>query len=250
MIEYALFALYIFLAYLAFQHIIGPFMIYENESVPFRYKFVLIDSASFMEDRNEVFRNSHEALLGLGFRYVGSSKLARTSATMFFSLYSHDEYRIAATLVTGVSSLGELNFVELVQVYSDRSVLSVSNSPMISTYPVMENKIMFRYPDVCDIADLFNIFEIIRGRFFSEAEPSGFVLGKEFRAVENYLNDELLYLISSGYYADTPENGEFRLTLKGAVLFTWKNLWPWKNIIEMKDRFIARRAVSQAAITQ
>ncbi|WP_027358269.1 hypothetical protein [Desulforegula conservatrix] len=244
MMEYLLFAIYIFLAYLIFQHVIGPILIYENEAAPFRYQFTLLDPESFMEDRNDVFRADHEKLLELGFRFVGSSKLARTNATMYFSLYSHDEKCIAATLVTGLSKLGEMNFLEITQVYSDKSILSVSNSPMISTYPAMKHKKAFRFPDIDDCGRLFELFELVRSRFSSNIEPLGFTIGKEFRAVENYLNEELRYLIENGYYSDSPENGEFKLTIKGAILFTWKNLWPWKNFVEVLERRAAIKAIS------
>lgn len=244
MVEYLFFALYIFIAYLLFQHILGPIMVYQSEEVPFRYQFNLIDSDSFMDDRNDRFKEDHERLLSLGFRYVGSSRLAKTNATMFFSLYSLDDEALAATLVTGISGAGEMNYLEFTQVYADRSCLSVCNSPMISTYPKMVNKLFFRFPGIIDCLELLEVFRLVKARYSSGKTPLGFVNGKEFRAVENYLNEELNYLIENGYYSDEPVDGKFKLTIKGALLFTWKNLWPWKNIISMLEIRAAKKAVS------
>lgn len=95
-----------------------------------------------------------------------------------------------------------------------------------------------------DCGKLLDLFTIVRDKLFPTLPPLGLFPGKEFRAVENYLNDELRYLIEHGYYSDFPENGEFRLTIKGAILFAWKNLWPWKNIVEILERRAALKAIS------
>ena len=68
----------------------------------------------------------------------------------------------------------------------------------------------------------------------------------EFKEIEEYLNLELKDNIEKGYISSNMHNGIRRLTIKGAILMTWKMVWPIKQALNFKETLYSKRALKNA----
>jgi hypothetical protein len=73
-----------------------------------------------------------------------------------------------------------------------------------------------------------------------------FTRGSEFEAVETYLNRELNELVKKGWVQSRTGAGGRHLTVKGALLMTWKLVWPIKQILNKSDIAFSERATLNA----
>ena len=224
------------------QYLLGPIMVYINQKIPGRYRFDLMDSEEFLSARGPVFQLLHDQIQEQGFRYVGSSELRMSHSVIYFSIYYSYSRKLACTLMTAHADHDNpVTQIEFTQMYSDGTLLNVNNNAVFGVYPEWDIKEAYRFPHVNDVSELLEMTEkIIRIRK-PKAEALAMVEGKEFETIENHLNDEMDRLVRLGWVSSRSHDNEHKLTLKGAVLMTWKMCWPIKFIL---NKFDARRSVN------
>jgi len=208
---------------LLFFHISSPLIVRKTERLPETYRFNA--TPAFETD---LVRSLKFQLSTLGFEYIGSSELRDSISDTHFSLFREKEGTLSATVVTVQNPLDHFTYLEFMQLYQDGTVVSVSNAPVCSVYPTMDKRITLRLPKVQNSETLLKVVEL--AKFHSSLNAPAVPLrdGTEFAQVAATLNDELQQLINRGYVASDARNGQRSLTLKGALLFAWKSLWPWR----------------------
>jgi len=237
----------ILIIYLSVQYVVGPVMVYINQRLPKKYKFDLLDSVTFLSERDEVFRSLHEEIINNEFRYIGSAEILQSHSSMYFSIYYSDEKKITSTLITAeVAHNSTTTQIEFTQIYDDGTLLSVNNNSVIGVYPEWKIKEAYRFSNVNDFTELLAIADkIIRIRKRHQiAVPM--VEGKEFETIEQHLNKELERLVHLGWVSSKPTENGFKLTPKGAVLMTWKMCWPIKSIISAIGMYRSKKVLSGA----
>jgi len=222
--------------FMCLQYGLGPIMVYRNQRMPDRYSFSLLEGEGFLSDRGLAFSSLHYQVQQQGFRYAGSSELKLSHSVIYFSVYYSERRKLCCSLMAAHATHCEpLTSVEFTQMYSDGTLLNVNNTAVFGVYPEWEKKVAYRFPHVSDLVELLDVAERIIKTRNSKAEPVAMVDGKEFEAVESHLNEELDRLIKLGWVSSRLFGGERRLTMKGAVLMTWKMCWPIKFILNQRD---------------
>lgn len=229
-------------------NLLGPLLIWRSQKLPARIRFKPHDEASFLANRDDDFRRLDAGVRDLGFGYLGSSYLRDTHTEANFSLYTHGSDRSCAMVVSMVSKIKAITYVEYTQVYADGSLLSTSNIDMTSTYPHMPVKIATRFAEVDDPRELHARFLALRAGLRNSARAVPYSAEEGFRMVEDYMDHESDLLVEMGYcHPQVDAEGRRALTLKGAYLLSWRAIFPGKGLTGWLDRQRSARLLAQAS---
>lgn len=235
----------IILVLIALPYIIGPALVWMSQTMPERYHFTQLDPDAFLSERSETFLQLHEQILAAGFRYIGSSSLLMSHSSMAFSIYYQPETRLCCTLSSAYSEPMNTTQLEFTQLYEDGSLISVNNNPLFNIYPAWDKKTGYRFPQVNNFNELLEIADTLLSMQPAWPLKKALPEGHEFELIEEHLNEEMQRLIDTGYVSRTVSNGERKLTIKGALLFTWKLCWPIKNYLGRRDETLSQKALRQ-----
>jgi hypothetical protein len=236
-------ALSAFLIYFGFHAILGPLMVWRLQRLPESYSFRLLDSDTFLVERSAAYRSLHAEIQHKSFEYIGSSELLCGNASMFFGVYHHHGDNLVCSLVTVKSGLVHSTHIEFTKVYADGSVLDVSNAAILSVFPGSAMKLAFRFPWINDFDRLLETSRLLIDRYQNSATEASLAQGDEFAEIEGFMNRELAELIERGWVSPLVHSGEHRLTFKGAVLMTWKLIFPIKQILDFSEQQTSLRAI-------
>lgn len=232
---------------LAFLNLLAPLLILKTQRLPARVRFAPLPEEEFLPARSETFNRLDGELKQMGFVYGGSSVLKNMNTDSYFSLYSLPGDAACAMLVTINSPVRNMTYLEFCQVFADDSVLDVNNADVVSAYPAMKQKTMLRYPAVNDPATLLDIFRKIRKRMAQQLPVKDWDPANGIAVVEDALARESDELVRLGYSREAVDDeGQRGLTIKGAYLMTWKNVFPGKQVQDWLDLRRARRILRQA----
>lgn len=222
--------------FLGYQYLLGPILVYFNQKIPVQYKFDILDSESFLNERGIIFKDLHNKIISHSFRYIGSSALRMSHSAVYFSVYYSEERKLTCILMTAhATNSTPFTQIEFTQMYTDGTFFGVSNNGIFGAYPKWELKDGYRFPHINDFDALLAVTEKLINRYKSKCTAKPMVNGKEFATIEDHLNDELKHLIDTGWVSPNSDGHEHRLTLKGALLMTWKMCWPIKSLINNSD---------------
>ena len=234
----------IFIVFLASQYVLGPIMVYFNQTFPEKYQFKLLDQDEFLSERGEIFNQLHHQICSNHFRYVSSSELLSSQSSLYFSIYYSEKRKLTCSLVTAQATLyNPTTQIEFTQMYSDGTFLSINNNSIFSIYPKWDIKESYRYVNVNDFEKLLHIMDQVILARKQGSIPQEVENGLEFQLIEKHLNDELHRLIQLGWVSSRLSNGQHRLMIKGALFMTWKMCWPIKSILNKYDLNKARNVL-------
>ncbi|OWL90787.1 hypothetical protein [Halopseudomonas aestusnigri] len=229
-------------------NVIGPWLVLRTQRIPARVRFNNTDHARFLADRGEVFRRLDEQLQALQFAHIGSSVLPSSHTTSHFSLYVHPRDQAAAMLVTMTTGKRRVTYAEFTQLYADGSLLDVHNAPSLSSYPAMPCRIGVRMTGVNNLKRLFSTLQHLRARLPNSAAAIAYPEDQGFAPIERFLARESDELVAQGYCTpDIDSQGRRGLTLKGALLLTWKNAWPGRLVFNLLEQRHTRLLLTDSA---
>lgn len=234
--EYINWLIYPLLIFFSVQYLLGPIMVYINQKLPIKYRFKILDRETFLKERGSMFGALHEQILGSGFRYVGSSELNMSHSALYFSIYYSEDLRLTCTLMTAhAAHNAPFTQIEFTQIYEDGTLFGVNNNGIFGAYPKWSIKDGYRFPSVNDFNRLLSITHKLISRYKRDCFPIALEPGSEFQTIENHLNDEVQHLIEIGWVSPKQHGESYHLSIKGAVLMTWKMCWPIKVFINKAD---------------
>ncbi len=199
----------------------------------------------------EFFRETDFALVGLGFRCLGSFVLpdAMPNVQGVLQLYANDKTRDAAlvtalyaTVVNSRQPPMQLRYTEFVSRFTsaDLRIIHTNNTDNPGSLPPLATDLTFRFPHIEYLVTLYRLHEALVQRHAGARQ-------KTLRVMDEYRGDAVAYLRDVAFreaYQDQVPTGylrrsageSWRPTIKGAYLMTWKELWPIKQIIRAEVR--------------
>jgi hypothetical protein len=237
------FVLWGILIILAAQHLLGPYLVWKNERVPVKYQFLPVEVSAFLNQQAPDVRDTVARLEGLGFVPCASSTLTRSNLQASFLILRHKTESCSAMHVVFSHARGSIHYTEFNQRFSDGSMLDVMSCQSPSVYPDHPKKMLYRFPGM-PVTELYDAFNRIKGRLSRRKTPLPREPGQELADLARWMDLEVVDLIERGYYHRTVHDGHHRLTLKGACLFTWRMVWPWKPLLTYLELSRARRALA------
>jgi hypothetical protein len=220
-----------------------PFLV-----APVRMKFTSSQSAEpeYVRDEEERLpagaRRAAEDLRELGFEDLGTWRhdgAARSTAWVI--LLQHPRALDSAQVV--VVAVGRRRVVSLLLLtrFADGAEVATFNSQVVAGFPLPPELTAAWVPGARDAASLHRAHAQLRDAVRGAGgrverigpDPAGFLRGRSARTLAAW--------VAGGYYTEDRERGTIRPTWKGAVLITWRLLWPVKPMY----RAVRRRATRQ-----
>lgn len=228
-------------------NLLGPLLIKKTQKLPARIKFNEHDEQKFLSTRDEEFINLDKSIRGLEFEYIGSSFMEDSHTQTNFSLYSNDKELTCATVVSMVSSVKSITYVEFTQIFADGSMLDISNTDQVNPYPKTSIKEAVRYPEIKEPEELFKVFQKLKRLLKNSSSPVPYDKQTGFKMIEDFMAMESDDLVKKGYCKDEiDQDGKRPLTIKGAYLITWKSVFPGNKILNWLNGAYARKLLKNA----
>jgi hypothetical protein len=226
---------------IALLNLLGPLFVKKVQKLPARIRFTGHDEKEFLLSRDAEFNQLDSEIKATGFEYAGSSFMKDINAETNFSLYTNEADMTCAMVVSIVSKVKSITYMEFSQLYEDGSMLDVFNATQVSPFPDMDIKIALRFPEIKSPKELYQVFIRIRNYLKNTAKPMAYDKSKGFKLVEEFMARESDELVKKGYcYDEIDAEGKRSLTLKGAYLLTWRSIFPGNRIRDFIDRSYAR----------
>ena len=194
-----------------------------------------------------------KALSGHGF--VKATRLVLSgftpNATLFLTAFENQATQDAALAVAAYVDVREVTqlktaYVEFSNGFTDGRSVSTNNTPELSVYREPEWRVMTQFPQVQDLALLYQIHQALVQRASGRKKPLPRIDGWDALLREAVVR-EMKSQIEPGYLRLSPSGEFYAPTWKGAFLMTWKLLPPVKGIL-LRAR--ARRAAKTLAELQ
>jgi hypothetical protein len=182
----------------------------------------------------------------LGFHFVGYMILAEyiPRVTSYFGLFRHEINRTSgmAAVIKDVKGRS-VTYCEFNNKYSNGRVINVNNSPIMGALKNQE-QINYRYPKIRSIKHLYEISKWVNRHDNMTASLVGLIKGRELEMVSDDIESEIRLQERNNYYIRDGSMNRYRLTWKGAIMMTAKQVFPLKNILTFLDLQSAKRAVA------
>ena len=196
----------------------------------------------------EYFAQAREALSADGFETVGMYYLpdAVPNVTGLLFLTANrqtDELALAAALyatANGASMLKSM-YVEFVSRYSSGQVLGTGNAKELGSFAKTPGFDTVHFPQVDDLRQLYRLHVARCNAIVPGGRRTNRLDGEFGGDGEAYLNailsEEFARQVPAGYLLPDAAGENYRPTVKGACLMTWKIIWPIKQIrMRIRDR--------------
>jgi len=196
--------------------------------------------------RERLATNDH-ALSTLGFSPpVRGANTAITNIRSCFSLVEHPrDGALAFVLVMQGTHVGVSAVVTFRNDFADGCQMYTSNSRSVPRTPTRRMIDGIRFPAVQDARELY---EIHRFRVSERARKTPVVpltRGSDPLAYQSKESHEVHeFWVRAGYY-DLIDGPALRFTVKGAILASWRGLFPWKQITVSRNARKASRVLAR-----
>lgn len=250
----------ILLAMILLPYLLGPLLTYVGQRYTVPTEIVPIDPATypFAASVRVQFADGFEKLTQDGFDLAGIISLPRLLPNLqaLCAVYvNRRTCEMANTTYIVGQALPEnllLQYTEFVTRYKDGMILQTNNSAEIGAFPTPPEVHTLQFWNISDVLQLHALHQFHmkqREAHQQRHNPPINRLDDEFGGnLERYfakgaIDEVFAGQLDTGYLTRTPTG--YRPTIKGALIMTWQNLWPFANI--RKNR---RAAAAQALLQE
>ena len=240
------FLLLLIIAFILAPMIIGPFLVKNAHWISVRPNINQVAVEMLDQDVRPFIEQSKIEFESLGFQFVGYMVLADyiPRVTSYFGLFRHeiDMTSGMAAVIKDVKGRS-VRYCEFNSKYSNGKIINVNNSPIMGGLK-NPNQINLRYPKIRFIKQLYEINKWVTRHDNMTVSLVGLAKGRELEMVSDDIESEIRLQEKNNYYILDTNMNRYRLTWKGAIMMTAKQVFPLKNILTFLDLQSARRAVA------
>lgn len=224
-------------------YLLGPVFVKLTQKMPRQPHFDQVDFAGSQDLMPQAaldfFAKSHESLTKQGFR--ARAFLLQTGqvpgVSVAVRLYEESkalDYGVALLVLAKVPGLAQEVHQSVIE-FSTRletgETIDTTNRDNADPFPQPESKDVFRCPILEDPGDLYQVHRArLDGRRLTE--KTRIEEGEEAEAISKSMAEEVEWAARLGYFSLSGEN--YVPTWKGALLMTWRELWPLKQLQQKK----------------
>jgi hypothetical protein len=124
-------------------------------------------------------------------------------------------------------------YIEFITRFRDGRIIQTNNSPILSGFPTPKHVVNALVPSIKDPRQVYRVHCAqvrLRGTGEKVLRLDDDFAGDAIRYMAFAMIEELEFACSAGYMRLDASAGVYRLTIKGACLMTWRELWPIKGI--------------------
>ncbi len=228
-------ALLVIAGLIVMPYVLGPPLVYFGARVPAPTEVVGLDPAvdTLPAAVREFFDIAHRGLTLQGFEYFGAALI--NHGTRMAVYLNRDTYDLAFPSVITKNAEDpniKSKHVEFSRRWESGVVIRTGNEHRIHPYPLPPKEHLTQFWAILDLGQLYRLHLLV----VEQHAPPG---QAECRLVTQFASDVVSYLKhgfdewiaeqeKSGYLQLKPPN--YRFTIKGALLATWKECWPIESI--------------------
>ncbi len=135
----------------------------------------------------------------------------------------------------------ETAYSEFSTTYTDETAIDTSNAPELPGFDSGPRKQQFWLPHIQNLARLYQIHRELIRRHATGASPRDVRDTQALTTVAEAMQRDFREQEARGWFYLDPSAVQYRLTLKGAYLMTWRLLWPIQSIRKLRRNLAARR---------
>jgi hypothetical protein len=240
------FASLIFIAFCyVFVAILTPISLKRAGGIAADRQYLPLDPDS--NEAPEAFRTWSQSVIpsmeALGFLVRGHFRPSSDvpNSKVFVTLFENRKSGQTAQLFTVIAQRGIIQRGETVLTlttrFSDRTKLYTSNYRALVNHPQIRIRHgSMSFPDIDDPRRLYAIHQATLLFLGASAERINDVIDDPADYLRTEFHEDVAKLAESGYYYLDTQRDLYRRTWRGAILVTWRMLWPFKWFRELRRR--------------
>lgn len=246
-------------------YLLMPWLVYFSQKMNGRPKLVPfeLEKKKLPKRVEKYLRETGDALTGLGFEPQPCIAMPDPlpNVTAISQLWTHSREKTASlvSLIFGMEDGSGTNlsifYTEFVNRYHDEDIalIQTNNSTERGAFAELPTELTFRFPQVKNIEQLHRVHQTLVKRHQPNLRPY-------ISLFERYDGDVLRYFLGilvegyrdqegTGYLFHDAENEQWRPTVKGAYMMTWRLLRPMSTWIRARMRRQAARILAELGET-
>ncbi len=223
---------------LALQIILGPIIIRFVLKQPAHPHFEECELGEFPSKTQGFFLKSVKALEQEGFEFI-TYCVWRAQSKIYLALLKNRETHDVASTVSPQDS----NFyVEFTTEFKKKGIIDTNNNPQVGVFPPVPDKRLYSFPSIRSVHQLYVLHQVLIQKHASHAEAIALSDEMEIKEVEKAIVKDLERQVETGYFYLDAAAAAYRPTLKGALIMTWKLVWP---IGAIRKKWLTHREKAQ-----
>jgi hypothetical protein len=227
--------LVVLLLYRLFPFVLGPILVHTNQRVAAHPAYEPFDPdapetptavADFLRQTRDELAPEGFALLGHFFQGSTVPKVM-SFVTLFHNPRSLDSAMAAALYARteqGTKMKGA--YVEFFTRFQDEVRVVTNNSTTLRVFAPVPGKTVVSVPQIDEADKLWRIHQAVLRVHGSLANKVAPLEGTVLESLQKSLTREMTGQVEAGYYYLDEDADAYRPTWKGAILMTWKLVWP------------------------
>jgi len=165
---------------------------------------------------------------GLGFEFLGcyDCGILASDVRSFIAYFCNRATNDFANVSVAVSSQRTLGYFEFSSRFGNGLALETNTNSVLPLTPDNPEVRVFRFPQIQEPPELYRVHKRLIEKYASgkwaQGEQKGQEIQRLVRVMENYGPRHA----KMGYMYLAPDGETYLLTWKGAILMTWRGLWP------------------------
>ncbi len=245
--------------FLMMPYVIGPILVYRKHRMPFQQEFYpLLDEELTTVAATPGFKEKIDDLESIGFERVANLQSITSSATLYTAVFHNFSTleRAHVSVITSVNHqpscdeaagpskpIFKVLYTEFTSCFANSLEVNTNNSSTPRVFGITPDKQVTSLPGVVNASQIYAVHRYLTASIPDEMEP----LPSADRIAQRFSVDwsrTLRTQTELGYMFRDTATSTYRPTPKGALLMTWKMLWPVKPIRAYLVRKEAGRLVS------
>lgn len=215
-----------------FQPIIGPILIYFTLKQSAEPNIESHKPDTFPQDVQDYFLQNIPALEKQEFKVICSWISEQDTPMMLHCcMLKHTNMQDMAMIVVGQN---DIRYIEFGSEFNGLDISTNNNLQHPLVFPERQDTKKYSFPNISDPGELYAIHQLLLRRDAKDAAPKTVADGMELDGVKKGIIREMERNVADGYYRFDAAAEGYRPTVKGAVLMTWKMIWPLKNIVRAR----------------
>jgi hypothetical protein len=192
----------------------------------------------------ETFHSTAKALVSRGFVARGTFAIEKLNPNhrSYVALFEDPREQTASIAFSDINMRQKIEQTLAFKTkFADGSEVATTNTLRAPLTPPVKCRKSFGFPGVDDAARLLNLHRramVELGEFSARVPP---MKSDPIAHIADVFAVELAYQAEIGYLQLETGTGLYRLTVKGACLMAWRQLWPWGTIRRANRRRLAAR---------
>src|SRR6266851_1750129 len=209
-------------------HLISPLVLRVTFRFPGRCNPVLVDPGSVPPLVQGLVGRCATKFASLGFSLVGYFDLGSlaTNTRTYLAYFLNRSSGVFANVSVVTSPAKTAGYFEFSSSFTNGLTLDVNTSKIVSPMPPRPGFRVFRFPEVFDPMELFQIHGTFVQKYAAQLEPHLPPVGQESSRTKSQVERYGPEQARTGYMYLSKDGQTYRLTWKGATLLAWNALWP------------------------